>query len=182
MKLIKWSFRELHISMVKIEGELYCTSASLCAALGLSKNQLAMVMKNNKGQLNPDRVSNRQSIVEFMRFIRDALGIERVKAATLLWPLREALKVAYLARTDVSWEFINASIDLVQENATQGMVSREEFEALERRLDLHREESERLTRLEAIVLGSQEALQVAASAAGSVLAAQRGTRRVRQVN
>jgi hypothetical protein len=167
---------------VKIEGELFCTSSALCSALGMTAEHLRKVVQMNKEQLQPLSVTNRHAIAEFMRANREALGVQRVKATTQLWPLREALKVAYLARTNVSWEFINASIDLVQENATQGLVSREEFEALERRLDLHREESERLARLEAIVLGSQEALQVAASAAGSVLAAQRGTRRVRQVN
>jgi hypothetical protein len=190
MKLIKWKFRELEISMMKTpEGELFCTSAALCSALALREGHLRKLLHGNRNQLAPLSVTDCNSKVEFMRANKLDLGLKRLRTSSLLWPLRQALKVAYLARTEVAWEFIEASLDLVEDNATEDMVSREEFEQLEQCLsetELALVEAttsaERLERLEQIVMSTKTSLELAATAAGRSLQAQRGTKKIRELN
>lgn len=154
MHLVKWKFKALEISMMKVDGELYFTSGSLCAALGMTVNQLRKVVQASKGELQAMVVSKRHDRLELIEFLMSRskqLGINDSQShSTLrLWSLDQALKVAYLARTDVSWEFIEASIALVKAEATSGYVSKAEFLTLEQR---YSETLSRVDRMEDIVL------------------------------
>lgn len=175
MNLVKWQFRDLEISMVKIVGELYCTSTSLCSALGMTTGQLRNIVYTSKGRLVPMSVTNRDEHQDLLLFLitnGTKLGInKRQPHATLkLWSLNQALKIAYRARTDVAEEFIEASIELVKAEATEGYISRDEFKALEERYD----------RLEQIILNSKTSLELAATAAGRSLQASRATKQFRE--
>lgn len=89
----------------------------------------------------------------------------------LLWPIKEALGVAFHVHTDLAWEFHQAAIDLVIQHAKASFVSRAE----------HNDLVEQLNDLRRAIQASRPALEMVATAAGTVLQAQRGVKHLRLV-
>lgn len=152
-------------------GVLYCTSKALCAALGLTGNQLRVVQHRYGARLNPLSVTEcnayeSEDIKGFLQRHKETFDVKRVREDMLLWPLREALGVAFHVHTEVAWEFHQAAIDLVVHHSQVGAITWEQYEFL----------SERVRALEDIQAGARSALEDAASAAGLSLQAHRGTK------
>lgn len=179
MELKNWKFHGITIAVIRImEGLLVCTSKALCAALGLTQGQLDILYSRHIDQLNPLRPTDcvsKNDLMAFLKANRIELGIGRVRTDMLLWPIREAIKVAYLAHTKVSWDFINASIDLVLQESRENAITQEEYHKLESHLSLVQKEGSnlraRLARLEEIVEYIKPTMEVMASASGTTLQA-----------
>ncbi len=174
MQLILWTFQGLQIPMIKDEsGTLYCTSRKLCTVLGLTDTQLRMVLTRNRSRLNPICVTDCDAnLQQFIRSNRTELELGYIRGDMLIWPLREALGVAFHVHTDVAWEFHQASIDLVIEHSRIQTISQEQYDLL----------CARLRALEEAHAEARPALESAASAAGAALSAQRGTKPLRLLN
>lgn len=84
MKLVRWSFNNLHVPMVKDDdGKLWCTNKSLADALGTTESTIRSVAKRNKDKLK----SLSMSICNAKDFILDhkvELGIARVRQDIVL--------------------------------------------------------------------------------------------------
>lgn len=155
MKLVSWKFKALVIAMVRLpDGMLLCTSKALCNALGLSEQALWNVVNRYKNRLHPIQVrtlgTQNESLKDFLNQYRDTFGIQRLRDDMLLWPLKEALGVAFHVHTNLAWEFHQAAIELVEKNAAEQGVSRTEWDAL-------------LTRMQNLEGAAPGLLQVAAT-------------------
>jgi len=135
MKLVSWRFKALVIAMVRLpDGMLLCTSKALCNALSLTETQLYNVLNRYRRRLNPLRVeslaSQNERLRDFLNQYRDTFGIQRLRDDMILWPLKEALGVAFHVHTGLALEFHQAAIELVERNAAEQGVSRAEWDAL----------------------------------------------------
>lgn len=62
MKLVRWEFNSLQLPMIEDdEQELYCTSAALCKALGITAGQLRDVYQRHRTELFPLSVAQRDA-------------------------------------------------------------------------------------------------------------------------
>ena len=155
MKLVSWKFKALVIAMVRLpDGMLLCTSKALCNALSLTETQLHTVLNRYKSRLHPLHVASlaaqNVTLREFLNQYRDTFCIQRLRDDMLLWPLKEALGIAFHVHTDLAWEFHQAAIELVEKNAAEQGVSRAEWDAL-------------LTRMQNLEGAAPGLLQVAAT-------------------
>jgi prophage antirepressor-like protein len=157
----------MHTPMMENEeGELFCTSLGLCSALGIPLDALDKLAMRHKDELSPLRLTDRTS-KEFFQEHRVEFGITRVRSDLRLWSELDMLAVATYSRSPVAKEFRREMWQFVKKNATKNYVTREEYNQL-------------LSRVEPF-LAAQPALQVAASAAGLALNAQKGTVHLRRV-
>ncbi len=186
MKLIQWSFHNISMPMMEDdEGELYCTSEILCSSLGITKEALKQVAQRHADELAGLRVTNCNS-KEFIINNKEQLGIRRLRKDMRLWTEDDMLLIAMFSKSGVSKEFRQELLRFIKTNARRGYVSIEQHEALSARLLATQEDHQavvtRLEKLESIVELSLPALKEAASAAGTALAAQRGTKAIRYRN
>ena len=151
-------------------GNVFCTSRALCNALGLTEDQLKKVHRRYKTRLHPIQIKEfggqndpqfgvqNGALREFLNEYKATFSIKYLRDDMLLWPLQEALGVAFHVHTDLAWQFHQSAIELIVTRARASAVSREEFETLQSQIS-----------------EAKPALQAAASAFGAGLRAQRGT-------
>lgn len=160
MKLVRFEFNGWLLALMEdSNGNVYCTSRVLCNALGLSARDLKNVARRYRSRLTPARVGTlevqNEPLRRFLEEYKATFSIKRLRDDMLLWPLKEALGVAFHVHTDLAWQFHQSAIELILERARATSVSREEFDALQ-----------------AQVTAAKPALLEAASAAGKALHAQ----------
>lgn len=179
MQLITWMFQGLQIPMMKDgDGVLYCTSKALCSALGLTDEQLRKVYQRHGDRLHPLRVTDcppngsGSDISIFLQSHKSDFAISRVSKNMLLWPLDEALGVAFHVHTEVAWKFHKAAIQLIKQQASTFPVSMSEYQRL----------VDQVNELQTLILQTRPSLEDAASAAGAALYAQRGTKSLRALH
>jgi hypothetical protein len=105
--------------------------------------------------------------IPFLKEHKVEFGLKYVRGDMRLWTEDDMILVAILSHAPSSKEFRKDLVQFIKANAVKDYVSREEYDSL----------LERLKALESAV----PALQVAASAAGTALQAQKGTRHLRLV-
>lgn len=186
MKLIQWSFHNIHMPMIEDdEGELYCTSEILCGSLGITKEALWQVAKRHTDELTSNCLTNCQAI-DFLKQNRNTLNLKYIRSDMRLWTENDMLLIAMFSKSEVSKEFRQELLKFIKANARRGYVSLEQHEALAARLLTTQEDHQnlvsRLEKLESIIELARPALQETASAAGTALAAQRGTKAIRYKN
>jgi hypothetical protein len=178
MKLVRLEFNGWLLAMMEdSNGNVFCTSRALCNALGLTAQELKHTLRRYGSRLHPLRISafgvqngtqlgtQNESLRDFLNEYKATFSIKYLRDDMLLWPLQEALGVAFHVHTELAWEFHQAAIRMIVEHARASAVSREEFEALQQE-----------------IRGSQPFIKAAASAAGIALQAQKGTKALRELN
>ncbi len=178
LQLVTWTFQSLVVPMIQLpDGKLYCTSKALCDALGLSTAALKQLHKSREKQLSPLRVSQTHS-KEFFVEHRVRLGLSRVRADMVLWSERDMIRIAMWSQAPNALDFQESLIDMVRDAAVKQHVPQSTYDAIVARLE---EQGRQLRELQEVVFSAHTALQTTASAAGSALAAQRGTKTLRLV-
>lgn len=169
MKLIQWSFHNIHMPMLEDDnGELFCTSETLCESLGITKESLRQYSKRYADELSGLSV-NEFNAKEFIAENKEKLGIQRLRKDLHIWTENDMLIIAMLAKSDVSKEFRWELLKFIKTNARRGYVSQEQYQYLATRLD----------KLEAAVEYAKPVLEEYASAAGMALVAQKRTKGLR---
>lgn len=177
MKLVRWSFQNLHIPMMEDQaGVLYCTSKGLSTALGLSAQDLKNVRFRYKDRIHPIPAA-KVGATAFLSEHHAEFGLRRVGDDALLWPIREALGVAFFVRTEQAWEFHEAVIDLIEEHANKEYITRKDYDDLEARVNSRVDA--RINEILSMFRESQPALRKTATAIGVALNAQRQTKHLR---
>ncbi len=130
MKIVRWSFENLHMPMIQDdEGKLWTTNKVLADALGTTENALWLVASKNKDKLKGLSLSNTQA-QEFLRLNKVELGIKRLRQDLKLWSEAEMIRIAIWSRSEVADEFTDQLVEFVRTNATKGWVTREEHNEL----------------------------------------------------
>ncbi len=130
MKIVRWSFENLHMPMIQDdEGKLWTTNKVLADALGTTENALWLVASKNKDKLKGLSLSNTQA-KEFLRLNKVELGIKRLRQDLKLWSEAEMIRIAIWSRSEVADEFTDQLVEFVRTNATKGWVTREEHNEL----------------------------------------------------
>lgn len=134
MKLVRWSFKNLHMPMMRDEsGDLWCTSAQLCGALGIEPKALRELKRRNPEDF--DLLSATENgAKEFFLKNKAEFGVRRVRKDMTLWSEDDMITVAILSRSAVAREFRKELRQFIKESARKdllaGYVTREEHERI----------------------------------------------------
>lgn len=200
MQFIQWSFLNISVPMIEVEeGKLHCTSQALCAALSILPSTLRSIHERYKHKLHPNCVSKCDAI-GFMRTHREELGLKYVREDMLLWGESDMVRVAIFSQSERTDEFCDQLIELIKKGAAKNHVSREEYDALhtehndllKQNIALRGQYEEVLLQckintnevatLKEFLRQSLPGLNIAASAAGHALNAQKQTRALRELH
>lgn len=112
----------------------YCTNIGLVSALETTIQAIRNAIYYNSDWLNPLSIRNLDAKTqEFLRSIKEELGLQRLRQDTVIWPLREALKVTLCVKTKAARVVHDAAVDLLLQAPSGPEITLEEFNALERR-------------------------------------------------
>lgn len=168
------------VPLIKIGDQRYCLNHSLCAITGYTRPQLSMVLKRNRNRLNPIglfTICERFNLQTFLREHKRELGLGHIHPSILLWPLRDAMKVAMRANTEQGWDFADYAFEQMIKDIQFNTVSKEEFMALTKHYDaVLAQYEQRFSQLEAERRKSVAGRNRSASAIGVALHAQRYTK------
>lgn len=120
MKLVRWSFHNLHIPMLDVPDVGLCfTAKTLADALLVREAHVRQTIYRYHERVQPLSVGE----VRAQAFLREnaaAFCILRVKEDMHLLPFRAALAVAFHTTTERAWEFHQAVLDTLYPN-TKGL-------------------------------------------------------------
>ncbi len=171
MRLIRWSFHNVHMPMFENEqGQLFCTTRAICSVLGIKEDAVRQITSTHAAELSSPSVIESHAKA-FLDQHRVEFGIKRLRADMRIWSDKDMFTIAILSRSSVSREFRDGLWDLVKKQATRGYVSEEE----------HNKLLSRVAKLEDLIAAALPDLEMAASAAGHALQAQKGTKHLRLV-
>lgn len=124
--------------------------------------------------------------IEVLKENRGQLGLKYIRENMILWPLRTMLKVAFLVHTPQAFVFHDEGIRLLENTIKERSIDTARYNTLaaehEHLKSDHQDLRQRLLALEAIVFPALPAIDAAASAAGAALNAQKGSKRLRDLN
>lgn len=129
MKLVRWSFHNLHIPLMEADdGTLYCTNQVLTAALGISKTTILKMYSNHKNEFSGLCMTDAHT-KEFFRTHKAEFGISYLRDDMHLWSEDDMILIAVLSRSAAGAEFRRGIVQLIKSNARRETVSREQYEA-----------------------------------------------------
>lgn len=162
--------------MLKLDtGERLTTRHVVAMALGATDHSLKLIHLANKGRFDFVRVSDRAANEFFQQYKHD-FGVQRVRSDMRLVTLRDAIRFAMLSSSPTAIDFQEAILDEIIRSTLENTVSQEEFHSTIARLE------EQNRQLAHSISQAQPFIQTTASAAGTALQAQRGTKGIREMN
>ena len=137
MRLIRWSFQNIHIPMIENEGgDLFCTTKILSSALNQNPRDLRKIYHRHRDEFDPVTLRGVENLPkEFLEKNRVELGIRRMKEDLYFWSESDMLLMAVLSRSSVSKEFRKNLIQFIKTQARRDFVTREAHNELEARLN-----------------------------------------------
>jgi prophage antirepressor-like protein len=179
MKLVLWMFQSLVVPMMEDEnGVLYTTSAVLAKVLGVTPHTLAATYHRHKdefeGLSGTDSAASGQpsKISMFLRIHMSEFEIRRVRSDLHLWSENDMILHAMYCQTIEGRGFRKDFINFIKQNAIRGCVTQEQLNEMQTQVNELRE----------LLAAAGPSLQTTASAIGSALYAQRGTKPLRTVH
>jgi hypothetical protein len=134
MKLVRWSFQNLHVPMMEDgQGELYCTSRGLCGALNILEDTLRHVYTRHKEEFDSLSVTDCHA-KEFLQENRAEFGVTRVKKDMRLWTEDDMLNFAFYTKSGVARQFRQDLRKFIKANASRHYISMEQYHKLEQEL------------------------------------------------
>jgi hypothetical protein len=173
MKHFLWQFQNLNIPMMEDEGgTLYTTGSVLAGALGVTPQNLRSIYANHRDEFDGVSV-NAIDANEFLQQHKEAFGVQRVRQDMHLWTEDDMILFAALSNSDQGKEFRKGMKQVIKTQARKGLITKEYFDSVVSQLVAQNVELlERVTAVEA----AQPAFDRAASAAGTMLQAQKHTK------
>jgi hypothetical protein len=164
-----WQFQDLTIPMMEdTNGTLYTTGPILANALGLEEKTLRNIYANHQDEFDGNCAQD-VGAIPFLQENKTAYGLKYVRGDMHLWSEDDMILFAGLTRTQVGKAFRKEMVRAIKAQARKGYIPQEQFDVLVGQL---------MTRLQ-MVEEAIPALNRAASAAGSVLQAQKSTKPLR---
>lgn len=118
MKLVRWSYNNLHVPMIQDgNGVLFCTANTLASALNVTEQNIRMLLVNKPEEFKGLSVN----CVDAKELIKDhkvELGIKRVRNDMKLWSEDEMIMAALLSKSNVGNQFRRDLLKFIKENAT----------------------------------------------------------------
>jgi BMFP domain-containing protein YqiC len=171
-----WQFNNLNVPMMEDEdGTLFTTGSVLSGVLGVTERNLRNVYLNHRDEFDGN-CANDIGAISFLQQNRETFQLKYLRADMHVWSEDDMILFAALSNSDQGKEFRKGMKELVKQQARKSYVSREEYESLAEQL-IH--VSNRLEALEQERENVRPSLNLAASAAGVALAAQRNTKAFR---
>ena len=130
MKIVRWSFENLHIPMIQDdEGKLWATTKTLAESLGVTEDAIRVIAMRNRDKLKGLSVTNSYA-KDFIKLNKTELGIKRLRQDMQLWSESEMIRIALWSRSETADAFTDQLVEFVRKNATTGWVTREEHNEL----------------------------------------------------
>ncbi len=131
MEFVNWSFGGVHLLMLDLGGQLFCTSSTLRVALGCSRQNISQICKRYPEFFGKTAVNFKltQKAREELDAARDKLGV-RIKSETLFTE-QQAIFLAMSSRSPRRFEFVSSVLDLVKQHAVKGRLSKEDSARLQ---------------------------------------------------
>jgi hypothetical protein len=181
MKLVRWEFLGLHMPMMgDDEGELYCTSKSLCDALGVTDNALWVLASRHAKELSDFCLSNCKAIA-FLKEHKLEFGVKYIRGNMRLWSEDDMLVIASRSEAPQALEFMKRLRRFGKLHARVSLISIEEFREMRAELKDLREMKSEFQVFKEMLHQYLPSADKTASLAGSVLQAQKGTKTLRLV-
>jgi prophage antirepressor-like protein len=166
MKYFLWQFQDLNIPMMLDDNRtLYTTTPILASALGVDEGTLRQIYQRHQDEFDGNCVTDSDAI-SFLSENRKTYGLTYVRGDMHLWSEDDMILFAGLSRTPVGKAFRKEMVKAIKAQARKGLVTEEYFDSVVSQL---------LARV-SVVEAAQPALDRAASAAGTMLQAQKHTK------
>ena len=171
MKHVEWSFQNLSIPMIDIDGTLYCTSQVLADALGVTIGDIRWLYSSRKDEFDGICVSTTNAI-NFLQENKHLFGVKYLRGDMRLWSENDMILMAVGARSDKGKAFRKNLVAFIKKHAVLSCVSQEKYDELATQVAELQGQVAKLVEI-------QPFLEAAASAAGKALQAQKGIKPLR---
>lgn len=136
MKIVRWSFNNLHVPMMEgADGNLFCTTKTLAEVLGLDEKTIRSLPERRPEDFEGLNAHS-MSVNAFLKENKTELGILRVRKDMKLWSEDEMFMAAVITRSSVGTQFRRELLKYGKQNAkktvleeyTKNYVPREEHD------------------------------------------------------
>ena len=165
MQLITLSIQGLSVTMVEIDGMLWCSNSMAAQGLGCSEQNLLQTYQRHKKEFSDS--STLSCRVSELRPHAEALGAKQIRKNTRFWSEDDLLVLAVLSRTDIGVEFRKEFVKLMKANARRDLFTKDQMEMF--MMNATKELREELKELKEFVGYARPTLERASSAAGTAL-------------
>lgn len=176
IKLVYMYFEDTPVPFLEVDGLRYTTGSVLAVVLGIQPDSVTMTRQRHASKFKHSlrlEDSRAKGMTEFLRLNKDSFDIRRLRKDLILFELREAITLAFFARSEKASEFSTAVVDFYADHMRAEYVTKEAYtELLSKFMTL----AARLERLEEKDAQLSPFLRSTASIAGKSLAAQRFTK------
>lgn len=191
MNLVRWKFENIDVPMMELDDGTLCTTGYVVAsALGVTQNNLQHIYNNRqedfKGLRLRENWGNTVPPIDFLRQNREEFGLTYIRDNMYLWTESDMIMFAILSRSEKSFDFRQGLIEFVKQNARKNYVTVEEYQMLlghysqvQQHLQILEQNQANMQRQLEAIAKANPILELAASAAGSMLAAQKGMKKLR---
>jgi hypothetical protein len=173
IRLVTCLFDNDEVTFFEMGDRLYTTNAVLARALGITPEAVLRTRQRYAHKFSHSlRLTASQAKEELVAWLskhREQFLIERIREDMLLFEVRDAVKLAFYARSKKAAEFSDSVIELYVQNLQMSYIPRAEHEAV---LD-------RLLAVETTLEQVKPILQAYASGAGRHLRDQKDTKKFR---
>lgn len=125
MRIVNWVFENVKITMIDIEGELYCTSKAVCKALDIKESSLRDVYCRHKDEFFGLSVSKCDA--NELRNFKKALDIKRLSSDMRLWTEDDFLTFAFMVKGERAKTARHDFRQFIKKHAKISLVSQEQY-------------------------------------------------------